>query len=133
ISLQSATLRNANQWNVYSLDLSKLINAEQGAIYRVEISFKRVYSLYQCDAAQQASGSKDDDKDETSNEYERDNEDYYDYYDGEWNWSQRNNPCHDMYYRDVKITTNVLASDLGVIAKRGNNDYTIVVNDIITT
>lgn len=75
ISLQSATLRNANQWNVYSLDLSKLINAEQGAIYRVEISFKRAYSLYQCDAAQQASGSKDDDKDETSNEDERDNED----------------------------------------------------------
>lgn len=133
ISLQSATLRNANQWNVYSLDLSKLINAEQGAIYRVEISFKRAYSLYQCDAAQQASGSKDDDKDETSNEDERDNEDYYDYYDGEWNWSQRNNPCHDMYYRDVTITANVLASDLGVIAKRGNNDYTIVVNNIITT
>ncbi|HEY0262861.1 MAG TPA: hypothetical protein VGB95_07525, partial [Chitinophagales bacterium] len=136
ISLQSSNLRNTNQWNVYALDLSKLIIPEQGAIYRVEILFKREYSLYQCDATEKANGSKDkeDEREENEEDENNSNDEYYDYgYYGEYDWDERDNPCHDMYYRDRKVTTNVLATDLGAIVKRGNDNYTIIVNNIINT
>lgn len=136
IALQSGTLRNTNRWNVYALDLSKLIQVEPGAIYRVEILFKRAYSLYQCSAEEKASGSKDKEEgnEEEENESYYNDNDYYDYgYYGDYDWDERDNPCHDMYYREKKVTANVLATDLGVIVKRGNNGYTIAVNNIITT
>lgn len=134
ISLQSATLRNTNKWNVYALDLSKLIQPEPGAIYRVEFSYKRAYSLYKCDAASTAdNNAENNDTDENDNEedsgYEYDDYEYYDDYD----WQQRDNPCDNTYYYNKKVATNVLATDLGVIAKRGNNSYTIIVNNIVTT
>ena len=36
-------------WNNFSLDLSKMIKSQPGAIYRVMISFKMSQSLYPCD------------------------------------------------------------------------------------
>ncbi|MEN8857000.1 MAG: hypothetical protein ABF260_02945 [Flavobacteriaceae bacterium] len=36
---------------VYSIDLSILFTADPGAIYRVEVSYKKEYSLYDCDEA----------------------------------------------------------------------------------
>ena len=57
-------------------------------------------------------------------------EEYYDY-----DWEQRDNPCDKAYYRGSRnIERNVIASDLGLLAKRGGDGQTwIVVNDLKST
>jgi len=36
-------------WKVYGIDLSKLVQADPGALYRVEVSFRPEYALYACE------------------------------------------------------------------------------------
>jgi len=129
---------NYGKWNAYSLDLATLITPQQGAIYRVEISIKKEYSLYKCDASETTQQMGEEPKDEDSDDEEEDFSEYdeYDYYDGNYDWEQRDNPCSSSYYvtYERKVSTNVLASDLGVIAKRGAvNNYFFAVTSITTT
>ena len=60
-------------------------------------------------------------------------EDYY--YDDDYDWQQRDNPCHSSYYTSNRtIKKNILASDLGLLAKRGGDGNTIIfVNDLKNT
>ena len=59
----------------------------------------------------------------------------YRYKNYSYNWREENNPCHDAYYNERKIVSqNLLASNLGVIAKRGsNNSYYFAVTNILNT
>jgi hypothetical protein len=61
----------------------------------------------------------------------------YDYYDDyyDYNWRERDNPCHNSYYGDRrKVSRNVLASDLGIIAKGGSSgEMKFAVTDLMTT
>jgi uncharacterized protein YfaS (alpha-2-macroglobulin family) len=130
-------------WNTFSLDLSKLIEPEPGAIYRVNISFEKSQSLYPC--SEEPKESKfamvpnfEEDKeiaqyDEPGGYY------YYDDYEGEdydYNYSDRDNPCKDSYYirNRQSIARNILASDLGILVK-GNPDNELIaaVTNLITT
>ena len=134
LELTTNKLANYKKWNTYSIDLSTLIKPEQGAIYRVEMTIKKSYSLYKCDA------SAEDEPEEITEE-EKDSEEMseydsydYDYYDYDYNWNEKDNPCDRSFYSNKKIATNILATDLGVIAKRGeNNSYFFAVNNIVTT
>ncbi|PZR24108.1 MAG: hypothetical protein DI539_01455 [Flavobacterium psychrophilum] len=136
--LNADKTKNYGKWNAYSLDLAKLIKPEQGAIYRIEMTMKRAYSLYKCDdsdSVQATDEPKDDDEDEDEDDFSEFDEYSYDY-DEDYDWNQRDNPCHSTYYAQYerKIQTNVLASDLGVIAKRGATDnYFFAVTSITTT
>lgn len=153
IQLQTAA-ENTGKWKVYSIDLSKFFKADAGAIYRVELSFDRRYSLYDCDANAGVSNSENDDYDDYYEEdyYEGDyaesdtededlrEEQYWDnqlyrYKNYSYNWREEQNPCHDAYYNERKIVSqNLLASNLGVIAKRGsNNSYYFAVTNILNT
>lgn len=118
IVLKTNNLANFGDWNAYALDLSKMISVDPGAIYRVELTYKKKYSLYKC-----ATTTIDEEEEETDDEEEvRSNQDYYDdYYYDDYNWNERENPCDNSYYYNNKIFTNVIATDLGVIAKRGEN------------
>lgn len=103
-------------WNRHSLDLSKLIAPEPGAIYRVNIDFDQQHSTYTCEQEAEADNEEDE---------------YY-YY----RWQHRDDPCHEAYYNynDRSVSRNVLASELGLIAKGGTNGaYTFAVNDLHTT
>ncbi|WP_308993643.1 MG2 domain-containing protein [Mariniflexile litorale] len=153
IQLQNQT-ENTGKWKAYSIDLSKFFNADAGAIYRVELSFNKSYSLYNCDANTTVTNTEDDDYDEYyEDEYDEENptestpeeeelreEAYWDnltyrYKNYHYNYREENNPCHDAYYNDSKIVSqNLLASNLGVIAKQGsNNSYYFAVTNILTT
>ncbi|MEM6719819.1 MAG: MG2 domain-containing protein [Bacteroidota bacterium] len=134
---------NDGQWKTYGIDLSTLFTAEPGAIYQVELSFKKEYSLYACEdgdikTEDQPSSRGDyyqnrEDEDENEEEY-WDNK-IYEFRNYRYNWNDRENPCTDSYYlRDRFLTTNILASDLGVIVKSGENkSYYFAVSDIIST
>ena len=126
------------QPNAFAVDLANLIDVENGAMYRVEISFSKDYSNYTCDGEENNTPIIYGKKEIDTREYDVANSySYYDdyYYDEEddYNWSERKDPCKASYYRDTKISTNILASNIGVIVKKGNNDKTFVaVTDIIT-
>ncbi|OYQ37905.1 hypothetical protein CHU92_07250 [Flavobacterium cyanobacteriorum] len=133
VVLNTNKLTNYTKWNSFALDLSTLIKPQQGAIYRVEMSFRPTYSLYKCDDPTVLAETEEEQEEpeEEVNDY---GDEYYDYYDYDYDWNQRENPCDKSYYYNRKIATNVLASDLGVIAKRGeNNSYFFAVNNIVTT
>jgi uncharacterized protein YfaS (alpha-2-macroglobulin family) len=125
---------NLHQWNTFSLDLAEIMTLEPGAIYEVHISFKRPYSLYKCNSGRTESAEEDEHMTENNDAYEEDEDDGYYYYD----WYERDNPCHDSYYnynRHIRfITQNVIATNLGMIAKQeSNNSLMVAVNDLVTT
>ncbi|MEW4922154.1 MG2 domain-containing protein [Algibacter sp. 2305UL17-15] len=153
IQLQTAA-ENTGKWKAYSIDLSHFFKADAGAIYRIELSFDKHYSLYDCEANAGVSNSGDDDyEDYYEEDYYQDDyaasdiedenlreEQYWDnliyrYKNYTYNWREEQNPCHDAYYNENKIVSqNLLASNLGVIAKRGaNNSYYFAVTNILST
>ena len=135
LNLKQSTLVNSSKWNTFALDLSKMITPEPGAIYRVEFSFKKAYSLYRCENPEADQNTQEEEIiDENDVNYSSGNyyEEYY-YYD-DYDWRESRDACANSYYYNATIGTNVLASDLGVIAKRGGNkSYFVAVNNIVTT
>lgn len=125
-------------WNNYSLDLSELMKPEPGGIYRVYFSFQQEYSLYECNDDQEVEQEEDDDywyyEDDyyyydNSDQSAYDRDDYYFRYPRGYRWDERDNPCHVSYYHSSRfVTRNVMASNLGLIAKRTENgqmDFTV--------
>ena len=136
IQLDNKGITDIGKWNRYTLDLAKLIETQPGAIYQISISFKKAYASYMCDGIELNDGITDLD-DEIATDFSYD-EDYYEdeyYYDEDYDWTQRDNPCNSSYYTNSRsIRKNVLASDLGLMAKRGGDGSTLViVNDLKTT
>ena len=127
-------LVNLSKWNTYALDLSKIIKPEPGAIYRVEFVYKKKYSLYKCETSEgNDDEAEEEEVDENDVNYSGNSYDDYYYYD-DYDWRESQDPCTGSYYYNARIATNILASDLGVIAKRGENkSYLFAVNNIVTT
>ncbi len=150
VKLNNGDGKNLGEWNTFYLDLEKLIKAEPGAVYRVELSMKQAYSLYHCGA--DSSGSKAADANMTeladAEEYDEDEssywdasegyyyDDYYDdYYGWDYDWDERDNPCSASYFKHRRPEgKNLLASDIGIIAKKGNNNAMLfAITDMLTT
>lgn len=137
INLLEKKLPNYSKWNAFALDLASIISVEQGAIYRVELSFKKSYSLYKCEDSS-SENSNEEDYYANEDNFEVRSSDGYDYYDYYWyddyEWQDRQDACSDSYFRRGSVGTNVLATNLGVIAKRGDNGtYFVAVSDIVST
>ena len=151
IQLDNPASKKLLDWQNYSIDLSKIIRQEPGAIYRIELSFKKEYSTYPC-----SDFSNDNNPDNTSNDLtqlsgsnDEDSERYWDTpnsgydgyynsdYDGEYyEWNQEDNPCNPTYYMlsRRKATCNVLMSNIGVIAKSNSeNRWWITVSNLLDT
>lgn len=130
--------QNTKMWKAYSIDLSSMFDADPGAIYRVEIDFDKEDALLDCQLREKEQNDEDlyYDNDLTEEEKEElywDNK-LYDYKRYRYTWRERNNPCSDSYYRNKGIAQNLVASNLGLIVKRGNNkNYFFAVTDILTT
>lgn len=126
-------------WNNFSVDLSKLIKTEPGALYRITFSFKHDYSLFPCSAASDSLKNTEDElitneNDDDNSSWDSDEYEYYDY--GEDYWENRENPCHPAYYKntDHQASCNVLASNLGIIGKvNKNNLVSIAVTNLLDT
>lgn len=133
IELETAGL-NPLDWNNYAIDLDRIIQREPGAIYRIELDFRKSYSLYPCP------GEENDDLQslepeswELSEEvFERE---YYEswYFPG-YDYRERDNPCHVSYYNNErKITRNVLASDIGLVVKGTDKEWIAYAQSLSTT
>ncbi|MBS1735289.1 MAG: hypothetical protein JSS98_01635 [Bacteroidetes bacterium] len=124
----------------FSLDIDQFLKTEPGAIYRVTIGFRPQYSLYDCKSIDSSSNTEDEENYSYTNEESPDeNSDFWNrydqYYPYGYDWDHRNNPCYNSYYnKDRWASRNILASNIGLTAKRGSgNKLTIVVTDILTT
>ncbi len=136
VDLKTLNKTDYGRWNAFSLDLADLIETEPGAIYKIELGFRQEYSLYTCEGEEkqnkelqplEAEESEDEDDyygdyyydDYYYNDYDEDY--YYNDYGGDYDYSQRDNPCNPAYYNNgKKVSRNILASDLGIIAKAGS-------------
>jgi hypothetical protein len=129
---------NTSYWKAHALDLSDLIKVHPGSLYRVEFSFKKEHTTYDCGGTTSDEETTADyaqnSMDESLEEKYWDNEIYY-WRDYEYNWEERDNPCHNAYYNYDRIaSTNLLGSDLGLIVKKGNNrSYHFAATNILTT
>ncbi|MBX2842853.1 MAG: hypothetical protein KTR26_13875, partial [Flammeovirgaceae bacterium] len=140
IALNNTGNVDASSWKKYSIDLSQLIENEPGAIYQIKLGFKKDHVSYYCDGANIGNENPltlaEDNLSQLEEKYDRN---YYNYYDDDYyyyyDWEHRDDPCYDAYYggnRSAQI--NVLASDLGIIAKRGNGgEMVVAVTDLKTT
>jgi len=131
------------RWNRFSIDLSTLMKTEPGAIYSVNLSFKKQYSTYPC-----TNGETVETKDmvviqNPDRDNDREGWNYYNSYDeeegsnggwGNYRWNERDDPCKVSYYFNKTTTRNVFASNLGMIVKGGaENDFTVFVTDLVTS
>ncbi|CAD0002894.1 alpha-2-macroglobulin family protein [Flavobacterium chungangense] len=133
LNLSESKLVNPGKWNTFALDLSKIITPEPGAIYRVEFVYKKKYSLYKCESSD-ADQNEEEEEEVDENDVNYSGNSYDDYYYDDYEWRESQDPCSGSYYYYAKIATNILATDLGVIAKRGENkSYLFAVNNIVTT
>ena len=118
-----------NRWIRYGLDVSPLVEQEPGALYRIQITFRRPHIVYECSESSQAEISDSDLPPSDSWDQEQESS-YWDSWEsgGDWryNYENRKDPCNPGYYRefydhDINVYRNVYVSDLGLIAKRGND------------
>ena len=131
---------NTSYWKAHALDLSELIKINPGSLYRVEFSFKKEHTTYDCgdttseDKSDALTDNESSQSTESLEERYWDNEIYY-WRNYNYNWEERDNPCHSAYYNENRIaTTNLLGSDLGLIVKKGNNrSYHFAATNLIST
>ncbi|MCX6273455.1 MAG: MG2 domain-containing protein, partial [Bacteroidetes bacterium] len=123
-----------SRWNTYFLDLAPLIDNDPGAVYNVTISFKKAYSLYECadnkgvDREMEKIQAVDEEALAEDSYWEDAESYYYDYYPDNYNWNERDNPCNASYYNQERFPSrNILASDLGIIAKTAGKDQLLAV------
>ncbi|MCK4749204.1 MAG: hypothetical protein KAT15_19260, partial [Bacteroidales bacterium] len=143
VNLISDRSINYGSWNTFSLNLTELVRTEPGAIYRVELGFRKQQSLFPCgDAEGSGQGLTEtednfDEMDPSELSYWDSYESYYSsydyyYYDG-YEWEDREDPCKPAYYGSRRSASrNILASNIGIIAKKGTGgDLHVTVTDLL--
>ena len=128
------------KWNTYKINLADLFSIEQGAIYNVQFRFHKAYSLYNCgrdSVKMEQDLEKTTLKKEEPYQTEWDRPGWYSgyYYPPGYNWQQRDNPCDVSYFNSSRfVSRNIFASELGIIAKEGqNHELHFAVSNLLTT
>lgn len=133
IDLVSTEPIDYSVWNNFSIGLNDIIDPKPGAIYRVMISFEQHQSLYPCaDSVSQVTPLKRRKLNFEDNGYFNVNN----WFEGYYNYEDVEDPCTPSYYKyyDRSISSNILSSNFGIIAKEAANDtYNITVTDLRTS
>lgn len=145
VPLVTSDLENDGKWKNYAVDLSELIAKEPGAIYRVELSFVKAYSLYRCEASEEKIDYSLPQADPNTLAIESEKETAYwdsfssgrssNYDYSEYNWRDRDNACTASYFINTEaVGANILATNIGAVVKKGaGNTYFVALSDILTT
>lgn len=128
VDLTQDGAKNIHEWNRFFLDLTSIIGQDPGTVHQIELRFKEEYSVYQCSVSEddELQGLEIEEEEDAWSEADWQSgyyyDDYYydDYYDDyDYDYRERDNPCNSSYYRNKKIVTNVLTSNVGIVAKAG--------------
>ena len=125
--------------NRFTLDLDKMIRTEPGAMYRITIAFRQEYNVFDCKAKDEKTedGERYDDGEGYGEKIDEDDEfwQHYDnYYPQNYRWDDKDNPCTPSFYTTERfVSRNLIASNIGLVAKRGNdNSMLVVATDLLT-
>ncbi|MHC1731041.1 MAG: alpha-2-macroglobulin [Bacteroidales bacterium] len=129
-----------NKYNLFTIDLANYIEPEPGILYRIELGMRPSYSLYPCTGERKPSKYEEMLELADQDRAWEGSEDYYSlseegiFYNYGYNWRENENPCSDAFYNpEKKLVSNILASDLGIIAKSGtDNSLRVFIRDIRT-
>ncbi|MBO6515289.1 MAG: hypothetical protein JJ975_01960 [Bacteroidia bacterium] len=109
-----------NQWTRYTLNIRDYIKKEPGAIYRIQVGYRSSYTFFECPEGNSDYSIADDGM-------------YYDYYNRENEYLERYTPCDSRFYYSGSIGKNILASDIGLIVKKGADEKThVFVSSLVT-
>ncbi len=124
ITLTDPDEKADNQWKTYAIDLSKMVKADPGAIYRVSLRFRKPYASLGCTAADTVQSFADSSAYYTSSYY----------YPAQYHWMKRDDPCDISYYTSNRFKTkNFLATDIGLTVKNSaDNRYFVFARNILT-
>ncbi len=122
------------RWTRYDLDVSDLMKKHPGGLFQLKLSLAPGDALWDCesDGTNAPPPALDDAElknQEDGDTYDPTNWDYFEeYFEGEIiDWNQRENPCSASYFRyapNIRAARNLIASNIGLIAKRGQGDKT---------
>ncbi len=132
IDLSSAVATGLYNKQRYFVDIADIVKSDPGALYEVDIRFKKEYSLYDCGNEESTLNDA-----EVKDGWVTDGEYFVDDYwaNVPYNWRERENPCHGAYYNRYQTSkkTTVMATDIGLIVKAGNDNKMLVVANSLTT
>ena len=129
----------ADQWNRFNLDVRDLVIANPGSLFRFELSINRSNSILSCSEADQAVPViKETAPSNHEDEYVSESSGWdgiEGYYGGQSesiddSWNNRENPCRYGFYRyasGIKDTRSFIASNIGLIAKQGEDNKLVVI------
>ena len=127
-----------HQWQNFSINLNGLFKQERAAIYNIRLSFRKAYSLYDRTEAgdfEMLNGITEEDEEEWDKTYSYTYRNAPDYNWWDYSWDEKDDPSKASYYMDSNRMReyNLLASNLGIIVKKADNDRVwTVVTDIMT-
>jgi len=128
IALKNLNIENNDAKYIrYALDIRKLITPDPGAIYQVRIGFSKDDVVdYPCKVTKKEDRKIVSQRDGFTSIMESSTN-----YNG-YRWEHRDDPCKRAFYNSSKfITRNILASNIGAIAKQGkSNDFKFALSDL---
>lgn len=119
----------------FNLDLTELMAQHPDGLLRVELRIDRSNSVFECEGErppEPVSAAPENHEGEDYYSREQLPAWYQQYYQsgGYYNYSERNNPCHDAYYyygNNHTATRTFMVSDIGLLAKRGSDNLLQVI------
>lgn len=128
----------ADKWNRFNLNVRDLVVNNPGSLFRFELSINRSNSIINCTEADQTIAVKKESamvNYEAQGQVESSGWDGIEgYYGGSSSrtvdWNNRKNPCKDAYYQyasEVSDKRNFIASNIGLIAKQGEDNKLVVI------
>lgn len=124
-----------NRWYDYTINLADHVELEKGVVYRVQLKFKKSYTLLACAHSENNDLQEEYGDEELLNDY-YDGGGYYFRYPDDYNWEERDDPCSNSYYYGYERfpEKNIIITSLGLTAKVGSDDkYVVSVNNLQTT
>jgi len=125
-----------DRWQRYNLDATELLQKTPRGIFRLELSINRKNSTYSCSKedndippAEENPFANNEDLYVQESSYWDSYEQNYDAEQRRRDWHDREDPCKDAYYRyapGVKAVRSFMASNIGLLAKRDQNNRLFV-------
>ena len=128
------------KWTRYNLDVTELTAKHPGGLFQLTLSLAPGDALYDCAGATDAAAAADPvpASQEDGDSYDASNWDYSqnEYEEGEVVWDEREDPCKPAYFRygqNIHASRNLLASNIGLIAKRAQRGKLLAVATALDT
>ncbi len=135
-----------DRWERYSLDVTDLVKSNPGGLFQLTLSINRGNYLLECEKNAQAKPILKEfplvNENGSGDEMVASESSYWDGIENAYNgsdslkWNKRHDACNDAYYRyqdAATATRNIIASNIGLIAKKGTgNRFLVVTTDLQT-